>query len=73
MLTYNLFGVFSIIQPLNQVHGTEKTNKGGIMKPRKIKDKIYWVGSVDWDRRLFDTLVPLPDGTSYNAYLIEWS
>ena len=43
------------------------------MKSRKIKDKIYWMGSVDWDRRLFDTLVPLPDGTSYNAYLIEGS
>ncbi|MCD6262485.1 MAG: FprA family A-type flavoprotein [Deltaproteobacteria bacterium] len=43
------------------------------MKPRKIVDKIYWMGSVDWDRRLFDTLVPLPDGTSYNAYFIEGS
>ncbi|RKY55790.1 MAG: FprA family A-type flavoprotein, partial [Candidatus Neomarinimicrobiota bacterium] len=43
------------------------------MKPRKIKDNIYWMGSVDWDRRLFDALVPLPDGTSYNAYLIEGS
>ncbi len=43
------------------------------MKPRKIKDKIYWMGSVDWDKRLFDTLIPLPDGTSYNAYLIEGS
>jgi len=43
------------------------------MKPRKIREHIYWMGSVDWDRRLFDTLVPLPDGTSYNAYLIEGS
>ncbi len=43
------------------------------MKARKIKDNIYWMGSVDWDRRLFDTLVPLPDGTSYNAYLIKGS
>lgn len=43
------------------------------MKARKIKDHIYWMGSVDWDRRLFDSLVPLPDGTSYNAYLIEGS
>ena len=43
------------------------------MKARKIKDSIYWMGSVDWDRRLFDSLVPLPDGTSYNAYLIEGS
>jgi len=43
------------------------------MKARKIKDRIHWMGSVDWDRRLFDSLVPLPDGTSYNAYLIEGS
>ncbi len=43
------------------------------MKPRKIKDRIYWMGSVDWDSRLFDSLIPLPDGTSYNAYLIEGS
>ncbi|MBU0511183.1 MAG: FprA family A-type flavoprotein [Chloroflexi bacterium] len=43
------------------------------MKPRKIKDGIYWVGAVDWDRRLFDSLIPLPDGTSYNAYLIQGS
>jgi len=43
------------------------------MKARKIKERIYWMGSVDWDRRLFDSLIPLPDGTSYNAYLIEGS
>ncbi len=43
------------------------------MRPRKIKDNIYWMGSVDWDRRLFDALIPLPDGTSYNAYLIKGS
>jgi len=43
------------------------------MKPRKLKANIYWVGAVDWDRRLFDELIPLPDGTSYNAYLIKGS
>ena len=43
------------------------------MKSRKIREGIYWMGSVDWDRRLFDSLIPLPDGTSYNAYLIEGS
>ena len=43
------------------------------MKARKIKDGIFWVGAVDWDRRLFDDLIPLPDGTSYNAYLIQGS
>jgi len=31
------------------------------------------MGSVDWDRRLFDSLIPLPDGTSYNAYLVKGS
>lgn len=43
------------------------------MKARKIKEGIYWMGAVDWDRRLFDSLIPLPDGTSYNAYLIQGS
>ncbi|MBW2123666.1 MAG: MBL fold metallo-hydrolase, partial [Deltaproteobacteria bacterium] len=43
------------------------------MKPRKITDNVYWMGSLDWDRRLFDSLIPLPDGTSYNAYLVEGS
>ena len=43
------------------------------MKARKIVDQVYWLGAVDWDRRLFDALVPLPDGTSYNAYLVRGS
>ena len=43
------------------------------MKPRKIRDSLYWVGAVDWDRRLFDDLIPLPEGTSYNAYLVQGS
>ena len=43
------------------------------MKPRQIREKVYWMGAVDWDRRLFDSLIPLPDGTSYNAYLVEGS
>lgn len=39
----------------------------------KIKPNVYAVGAIDWDRRLFDELIPLPDGTSYNAYLIKGS
>jgi flavorubredoxin len=38
---------------------------------REIVPGIEWVGAVDWDRRLFDALIPLPDGTSYNAYLVR--
>jgi flavorubredoxin len=40
---------------------------------REIKPNIYFVGPIDWDRRLFDGLIPLPDGTSYNSYLIKGS
>ena len=43
------------------------------MRPREIRSGVYSVGVVDWDRRLFDSLIPLPDGTSYNAYLIKGS
>ena len=43
------------------------------MTARKIKENIYSVGAVDWDRRLFDELIPLPDGTSYNAYVVKGS
>lgn len=43
------------------------------MKARKINESIYWMGAIDWDRRLFDALIPLPDGTSYNAYLVQGS
>lgn len=41
------------------------------MTVKKIKKNIHWVGAIDWDRRLFDELIPLPEGTSYNAYLIK--
>ncbi len=43
------------------------------MRARELKDNIYWIGAIDWDRRLFDELIPLPDGTSYNAYLVRGS
>jgi len=41
------------------------------MKARQIKTNVHWTGAIDWDRRLFDALIPLPDGTSYNAYLVQ--
>ena len=38
---------------------------------RKIKEDVYSVGVVDWDRRIFDELIHIPNGTSYNSYLIK--
>jgi len=40
---------------------------------RQIKPNIYAVGAIDWDRRLFDELIPLPEGTTYNAYVVKGS
>ncbi len=39
----------------------------------EIKKGIYSVGAIDWDRKLFDELIPLPEGTSYNSYLVTGS
>ncbi len=39
----------------------------------KLKKGIYEVGAGDWDRMLFDELIPLPDGTSYNSYIVQGS
>jgi len=35
-----------------------------------IAPNVFWVGVKHHNRRLFDGLIPLPHGTSYNAYLI---
>jgi flavorubredoxin len=41
------------------------------MIPREVAPGVLAVGAQDFDRRLFDALIPLPDGTSYNAYLVR--
>jgi flavorubredoxin len=38
---------------------------------RQLKPNVYSVGAIDWDARLFDRLIPLPDGTSYNSYVVQ--
>jgi flavorubredoxin len=40
---------------------------------REITKGVHWVGALDFDRRIFDELIPLPDGTSYNSYLVRGS
>ncbi|HON92857.1 MAG: FprA family A-type flavoprotein [Phycisphaerae bacterium] len=40
---------------------------------QELKPNVYSIRAIDWDRRLFDELIPLPEGTTYNAYLIEGS
>jgi len=43
------------------------------MRARKITDGLYWVGVIDPDRKLFEEITPLPEGTSYNSYLVKGS
>lgn len=41
------------------------------MPIQKMTDDIYAIGAIDWDRTMFDALMPLPHGTSYNCYLVK--
>jgi flavorubredoxin len=43
------------------------------MVSREIVKGVHWVGAIDFDRRIFDELIPLPNGTSYNSYLVQGS
>lgn len=37
----------------------------------EIAEDVYSVGVKDWNRRIFDALIPLPQGTTYNSYLVR--
>jgi flavorubredoxin len=41
------------------------------MKPVKLSENVFSLRVNHFNRRLFDSLIPLPDGTSYNAYLVK--
>lgn len=41
------------------------------MRARKITDGVFWVGALNRESRLFDNLIPIPSGTSYNAYYVK--
>ena len=44
-----------------------------MMGPKEIQTGVFAVGAIDRDRRIFDALIPLPEGTSYNSYLVRGS
>ena len=43
------------------------------MKFQEIKNNVFYCGLNDCDRRIFDELIPLEHGTSYNSYLVKGS
>lgn len=40
------------------------------MGTMSLAPNVFWVGVKHYNRRLFDSLIPLPHGTSYNSYLV---
>jgi len=52
---------------------TGRMDKENAMIAREIKPGIQALVAIDWDRRLFDQLVPLQEGTTYNSYLVQGS
>jgi len=43
------------------------------MAAREICPNVYAVGTINWDLRYFDALMPTPRGSSYNAFLVQGS
>ena len=43
------------------------------MAKEQICKNVSYVGVSHYDRRLFDALIPTPEGTTYNSYLIQGS
>ena len=41
------------------------------MKPIKLSEDVFFLQVNHFNRSLFDSLIPLPEGTSYNAYLVK--
>ena len=38
---------------------------------QKLSERIYWTGVYDRRKHLFENMWPLPEGVSYNSYLIK--
>ena len=43
------------------------------MNAYSLTEHVQLILAADWNRRLFDALIPLPQGTSYNAYVVRGS
>lgn len=43
------------------------------MKSLKIKDDLHWIGTLDYDLRVFDIVMYTDYGTTYNSYVLRGS
>jgi len=38
---------------------------------RKVTEDVYWIGGDDRNAHIFEGTIPIPEGVSYNSYLID--
>ena len=43
------------------------------MKKINLNDAVTWIGSIDYDLRVFDIIMYTEFGTTYNSYLVKGS
>jgi len=43
------------------------------MKSYKLTEGVYWVGTIDYDLRVFDIIMKTEFGSTYNSYLVKGS
>ena len=41
------------------------------MKSYKLKDGVYWVGTIDYDLKVFDIVMYTEFGSTYNSYIVQ--
>lgn len=41
------------------------------MKSYKLKDGVYWVGTIDYDLKVFDIVMHTEFGSTYNSYIVQ--
>ena len=43
------------------------------MKSYKLKEGVYWVGTIDYDLKVFDIVMFTEFGSTYNSYIVKGS
>lgn len=43
------------------------------MKSYKLKEGVYWVGTIDYDLKVFDIVMYTEFGSTYNSYIVKGS
>jgi len=70
-VTKDDFVVYEEKIELKQKTQEQQKRDNSKLQYNEIVKGVFAFSAKHWDRELFDELIPLPDGTSYNAYFID--